>query len=89
MSETAERLARIETHVGAILEDQAELRAYLIRVLERQEVRLRGVELDHASTLPRINILHDAVGTLRKRAYAWDALNTMSCFRSRIYRSEE
>lgn len=80
MSETAERLARIETRVEAIQTDQTELRAYLTRVFERQETRLRMLEIDYARVLPRIDILRDEVGTLRKRVYVWDMVNSLAAF---------
>ena len=84
MTDLASRLARIETHIGAIQADQAaskselaELRAYLVRIVESQETRLRAVEIDCAMSTSRIGNLGEEVGTLRKRVYTWDVINTL------------
>lgn len=77
MTDVASRLARIETLVETLHCDQKELQAWLTRVLDAQEQRIRIVELDRAGARPRLETLSDEVATLRKRVNTWGSLNTV------------
>ena len=76
----ADRLARIETSLDNLRADQADLRAYLVQVLDVQNTRLRQVELEHARQAGAVESLRSDVDALKKRSAMWDGLNSLGAF---------
>jgi glutamate mutase epsilon subunit len=78
MTETTDaRLAVIETIVKTVQSDQEKLNVYLVRVLDDQSTRLRGVELANATINTSVDTLKSEVNGLRRKATAWGTANTI------------
>lgn len=76
--EYAGRLARIETNQVGMRDDMAELHAYLARVLDSHDTRLRQVEVKQARSCADTANLRGDVTALKTRSVIWDSINSLA-----------
>lgn len=77
-TKTAERLARIEANQTGMRDDMAELHAYLARVLDSHDTRLRQVEVKQARSCADTANLRGDVTALKTRSVVWDSINSLA-----------
>jgi len=76
-SDLLERLARIEEGQKGMHTDLVELRAFLTRVLDAHDGRLREVEVGQARQCIKAKTLQHDVDSLKARSVIWDSINSL------------